>query len=58
MYLSFILCVFCFEVSLGYLFQFFLQDRGSRMGIRASPVGLSSVALLGLLFLLAVAGRW
>lgn len=42
MYLSFILCVFCFEVPLGYVFKLFLYDHGSQMGTRASPMGSSS----------------
>lgn len=61
--------VVCFEVSLGFetsvlkfpwvmFSSFFLYDRGSRTGIGAPPLGLSSVALLGLLFLLAAAGCW
>lgn len=59
MYLSLILRVFCFEVSLGYVFKFFPYDHGSETGIRASPpLGLSSAVLLGLLFLLAAAGCW
>lgn len=48
----------CFEVFLGSVFKFFLYDHENPTGIRTSPAGLSSVALLGLLFLLAVAGCW
>lgn len=40
MYLSLILRVFCFEVSLGYVFKFFPYDHGSETGIRASPPGI------------------